>query len=102
LRPIIKKDGLEMPVVFLTMHRRGVCLDGAPGRSGGLCPQACSQELVQALRVPLDGGTFVSPSIAGGLFQATMAKSREIDEAPSRCRCARATSATSNKKSWRR
>ena len=42
-----------MPVVFLTMHRRGVCLDGAPGRSGGLCPQACSlQELVQAAGLP--------------------------------------------------
>ena len=35
---------------------------------------------MQAVRVALEGGTFVSPALAGELFQATRAESRDNDE----------------------
>ena len=38
------------------------------------------EELVQAVRVALEGGTYVSPSLAAELFQAERAKSRRSDE----------------------
>jgi DNA-binding NarL/FixJ family response regulator len=79
----LRKDGLEMPVVFLTMHHdveyASMALEA--GAAGYVLKHAAPEELVQALRVALDGGTFVSPSLAGELFQATRAKTRGNDEA---------------------
>jgi len=78
----LRKDGLETPVVFLTMHHdveyASMALEA--GAAGYVLKHAAPEELVQALRVALDGGTFVSPSLAGELFQATRAKSRGNDE----------------------
>jgi DNA-binding NarL/FixJ family response regulator len=78
----LRKDGLEMPVVFLTMHHdveyASMALEA--GAAGYVLKHAAPEELVQALRVALDGGTFVSPSLAGELFQSTRAKTRGNDE----------------------
>jgi DNA-binding NarL/FixJ family response regulator len=78
----LRKDGLGMPVVFLTMHHdveyASMALEA--GAAGYVLKHAAPEELVQALRVALDGGTFVSPSLAGELFQATRGKSRGNDE----------------------
>ena len=78
----LRKDGLEMPVVFLTMHHdveyASMALEA--GAAGYVLKHAAPEELVQALRVALDGGTFVSPALAGELFQATRAKTRGNDE----------------------
>lgn len=78
----LRKDDLEVPVVFLTMHHdveyASMALEA--GAAGYVLKHAAPEELVQALRVALDGGTFVSPSLAGELFQATRAKSRGSDK----------------------
>jgi DNA-binding NarL/FixJ family response regulator len=79
----LRKDGLDTPVVFLTMHHdveyASMALEA--GAAGYVLKHAAPEELVQALRVALDGGTFVSPSLAGELFQATREKTRGNDEA---------------------
>ncbi len=78
----LREEGLDIPVVFLTMHRETeyASLALKAGAAGYVLKHAAPEELVQAVRVALDGGTFVSPSVAGELFQATRAKSRGNDE----------------------
>lgn len=73
----LRKEGCEIPVVFLTMHREvdyaSLALEA--GAAGYVLKHAAPEELVQAVRVALEGGTFVSPSLAGELFQATKTRS---------------------------
>jgi DNA-binding NarL/FixJ family response regulator len=75
----LRKDGLEVPVVFLTMHHdveyASMALEA--GAAGYVLKHAAPEELVQAVRVALDGGTFVSPTLAGELFQSSRARLRE-------------------------
>lgn len=64
--------GVTSKVVFLTMHRE---IDYArraleSGASGYVLKHAAAAELVAALRDALQGGTYVSPMIAGELFQS--------------------------------
>lgn len=70
----LRKEGLDIPVVFLTMHRDVEYASKAleAGAAGYVLKHAAPEELVQAVRVALEGGTFVSPSLAGELFQANM------------------------------
>ncbi|MDM0026121.1 response regulator [Variovorax saccharolyticus] len=80
---LLRKEGIETPVVFLTMHRE---VDYAitaleAGAAGYVLKHSAPDELVRAVHVVLGGGTFVSPSLAGELFQATRARSREHGEA---------------------
>jgi DNA-binding NarL/FixJ family response regulator len=67
---MLRKEGLTVPVVFLTMHRElGYARRAlAAGASGYVLKHAAPEELVQAVRAALDGGTFVSPMLAGALF----------------------------------
>jgi len=78
----LRKDGLEVPVVFLTMHHdveyASMALEAGAG--GYVLKHAAPEELVQAVRVALEGGTYVSPSLAAELFQAERAKSRRNAE----------------------
>jgi DNA-binding NarL/FixJ family response regulator len=68
----LKRDGVNVPVVFLTMHmdvsyaRRAL----EAGAAGYILKHSAATELVQGLRAALDGGTFVSPALAGKLFEA--------------------------------
>lgn len=75
---LLRKDGLEIPVVFLTMHRdvayASLALEA--GAAGYVLKHAAPEELVSAVRVALQGGTFVIPSLAGELFQATTSRGR--------------------------
>ncbi|MCC6195600.1 MAG: response regulator transcription factor [Burkholderiales bacterium] len=68
----LRSDGLEIPVIFLTMHRdvdyASLALEA--GAAGYVLKHAAPAELVSAVRIALEGGTFISPSIAGELFQA--------------------------------
>jgi DNA-binding NarL/FixJ family response regulator len=75
----LRKEGLDIPVVFLTMHRaiEYASLALEAGAAGYVLKHAAVEELVQAVRVALDGGTFVSPTLAGELFQATRARDGE-------------------------
>jgi len=78
----LRKEELKIPVVFLTMHRDVEYASQAleAGAAGYVLKHAAPDELVQAVRIALDGGVFVSPALAGELFQATRARPRDNDE----------------------
>ena len=68
---MLRKDGLDIPLIFLTMHRDVAYARRAleAGAAGYVLKHAAPEELAQAIRAALDGGTFVSPALAGELFQ---------------------------------
>jgi DNA-binding NarL/FixJ family response regulator len=68
----LRKDGLDIPVVFLTMHRDVAYARRAleTGAAGYVLKHSAATELLQALKAALDGGTFVSPALAGKVFEA--------------------------------
>lgn len=80
----LRKEGVDVPVVFLTMHREVVYAELAleAGAAGYVLKHAAPEELLQAVRVALEGGTFVSPAIAGELFRATRPKARGSERRP--------------------
>jgi len=69
---ILRKDGLDVPVIFLTMHRDVAYARRAleAGAAGYVLKHAATTELLQGLRAALEGGTFVSPALAGKVFAA--------------------------------
>lgn len=75
----LRDEGIEVPVVFLTMHSQPGYARRAlkAGASGYVLKLAAPEELVQAIRAALDGGTFVSPSLARAVFDS--AKDGEED-----------------------
>lgn len=75
----LRHEGLNIPVVFLTMHREVDYAASAleAGAAGYVLKHAAPEELVQAVHAALAGGTFVSPLLAGELFQATGSRSRD-------------------------
>lgn len=79
---VLKRDGLDIPVVFLTMHRDVAYARRAleTGAAGYVLKHAAASELLQGLRAALDGGTFVSPALAGKVFEAMKAgPASEVD-----------------------
>lgn len=62
----LRKEGIDVPVVFLTMHNQpGYARRALQAGAAGYVPKlAGPEELLQAIRVALDGGTFVSPALA--------------------------------------
>lgn len=72
---LLRKDNLDVPVVFLTMHRDVAYARRAleAGAAGYVLKHAAPEELVQAVRAALEGGTFVSPALAGELFHSLKA-----------------------------
>ena len=69
---VLRRDGLDVPVVFLTMHREVAYARRAleAGAAGYVLKHAATTELLQGLRAALEGGTFVSPALAGQVFEA--------------------------------
>ena len=63
----MRRDGLWIPVVFLSMHRDVAYVRRAleAGAAGYVLKQAATTELLQGVRSALEGGTFVSPAVAG-------------------------------------
>lgn len=72
---LMRRAGLDMPVVFLTMHRDVAYARRAleAGAAGYVLKHAAASELLQGLRAALEGGTFVSPALAGKVFEAMRA-----------------------------
>lgn len=72
---VLRREGHDVPVVFLTMHREIAYARRAleAGAAGYVLKHAAATELVQGLRAALGGGTFVSPALAGKLFEAMRA-----------------------------
>lgn len=70
---LLRQEKINTPVVFLTMHRHPGYARRAltAGASGYILKIAAPEELIQAIRTALDGGTFVSPAIARGVFETS-------------------------------
>lgn len=68
----LRQRGLDAPIVFLTMHNEPGYARRAlrAGAAGYVLKLAAPEELVQAIRIALDGGTFVSPALARAVFAA--------------------------------
>jgi DNA-binding NarL/FixJ family response regulator len=68
----LKRKDPNIRVVFLTMHRDVAYARRAleAGASGFVLKHAAVEELVLAVRAALQGRTFISPAIAGEVFQA--------------------------------
>lgn len=68
----LRKDNPGTKVVFLTMHqdvayaRRAL----AAGAAGYVLKHSAPAELITAIRAALDGKTFITPALAGEVFQA--------------------------------
>ena len=70
---VLRQEGLDVPVVFLTMHNQAGYARRAlrAGAAGYVLKLAAPEELIQAIRIALDGGTFVSPALARAVFEST-------------------------------
>jgi len=68
----LKKENPGIKVVFLTMHQEAVYARRAleAGASGFVLKHSAPAELVTAIRAALKGQTYVTPALAGELFQA--------------------------------
>lgn len=66
----MRREGLEVPVIFLTMHTEAAYARRAleAGAAGYVLKHAATQELLQALRAAAQGGIFVSAEIAAEVF----------------------------------
>lgn len=62
----LRSEGLDLPVVFLTMHTEPAYARRAleAGAAGYVLKHAAPRELLQALRTAAAGGVFISPEIA--------------------------------------
>jgi len=75
----LRQEGVDVPVVFLTMHNQPGYARRAlkAGASGYVLKLAAPEELIQAIQVALEGGTFVSPALARAVFDSS--DSAEVD-----------------------
>jgi DNA-binding NarL/FixJ family response regulator len=66
----MRREGLDVPVIFLTMHTEPAYARRAleAGAAGYVLKHAAPQELLQALRSAAQGGIFVSSEIAAEVF----------------------------------
>lgn len=67
----LRKENPRVKVVFLTMHQEPAYARRAldAGALGFVLKHAAPAELVSAIRAALDGKTYVTPAIAGQVFQ---------------------------------
>jgi DNA-binding NarL/FixJ family response regulator len=79
---LLRQEGLKIPVVFLTMHSNAGYARRAlrAGAAGYVLKLAAPEELVQAIRAALDGGTFVSPALARAVFETAEDGGTTADE----------------------
>jgi DNA-binding NarL/FixJ family response regulator len=68
----MRREGLDLPVIFLTMHTEPAYARRAleAGAAGYVLKHAAPQQLLQALRVAAEGGIYVSAEIAAEVFAA--------------------------------
>jgi DNA-binding NarL/FixJ family response regulator len=78
----LKRDGIQVPVIFLTMHTEVVyarrALEG--GAAGFVLKHSAPAELITAIRAALDGKTYVSPAVAGDVLRVINRKPEKADD----------------------
>ncbi len=78
----LKRDDIQVPVVFLTMHvevayaRRA--LEG--GAAGYVLKHSAPAELITAIQAALNGKTYVSPAVAGDVLRVINQKTEKADD----------------------
>jgi DNA-binding NarL/FixJ family response regulator len=78
----LKRDDIQVPVVFLTMHvevayaRRA--LEG--GAAGYVLKHSAPAELITAIQAALSGKTYVSPAVAGDVLRVINQKTEKADD----------------------
>src|SRR5271170_3652697 len=67
----LRRDDMQMPVVFLTMHVEVAYARRAleSGAAGYVLKHSAPAELITAIRAALDGKTYVSPAVAGDVLR---------------------------------
>ncbi|MEI6193091.1 MAG: response regulator transcription factor [Verrucomicrobiota bacterium] len=67
----LKRDGIQVPVVFLTMHAEVAYARRAleAGAAGYVLKHSAPAELITAIRAALAGKTYVSPAVAGEVLR---------------------------------
>ena len=80
----IKAQRPDVSVVALTVHEEGGYLRSLldAGASGYVLKRSAAGELVRALHVVGDGGTYLDPSMAGQLVGKLVRNNREVGAAP--------------------
>lgn len=75
----MRREGLDMPVVFLTMHTEPAYARRAleAGAAGYVLKHAAPQELLQALQVAAQGGIYISREIAAEVLGAAHRPERD-------------------------
>lgn len=75
----LRRQGVDVAVVFLSMHNQPGYARRAlrAGAAGYVLKLAAPEELVQAIRAAVEGGTFVSPALARAVFDTT--ETRPVD-----------------------
>lgn len=78
----LRREGIRIPVVFLTMHNQPGYARRAlrAGAAGYVLKLAAPEELVQAIRAALDGRVFVSPALERVLTEAGQRDGPEVGE----------------------
>jgi DNA-binding NarL/FixJ family response regulator len=78
----IRRCGCDAKVIFLTMHKDAMYAARAQrvGASGFVLKHSASTELLTALRMVLEGRTYVTPQIAELLERLPAMPARETDE----------------------
>jgi DNA-binding NarL/FixJ family response regulator len=68
----LRQGGDQVPIVFLTMHRDVIYARRAldAGASGYVLKHSAPAELVTAIRAALEGKTYLTPHLAGGVLNA--------------------------------
>lgn len=68
----MRREGLDVPVIFLTMHAEPVYARLAleAGAAGYVLKDAAPRELLKALQVAAQGGIYVSTELAEAVFEA--------------------------------
>lgn len=79
---MLRQEAINLPVVFLTMHRNAGYARRAlrAGAAGYVLKLSAPNELVQAVRAALEGGTFVSPALAGSVFETSRRDSTDVGD----------------------
>ena len=78
----LRQGGDRVPVVFLTMHRDATFARRAleAGASGFVLKHSAPAELVTAIRAALAGKTYLTPQLAGEVFEAMKQGPEKADD----------------------
>ena len=78
----LRQDGNQVPVVFVTMHKDVSFARRAleAGAAGFVLKHSASEELVTAIRAALEGGTYLTPLLAGEVLASMQREPAQAED----------------------